>query len=181
MQKKTNLIISIIGLLVAFGLGFGIGKSTSPGLKMTESQFLSDLEGKLESKTEKGLLFLDPSYGEKIVRTSLSGEVIKREENTFTVKVANRYQGGKLFDYLNEPDYYQKTVKLEKDTEIVKLIFKETQETSLSLEDIPFPFEEKEASFLELKEGTKVFVEAKSEFDLAKTEEIPARRIEIRE
>lgn len=182
MQKRTNLVILAISLLVAFSLGFGIGKSTSPEPKVIESQLASDLEGKLESKAEKGLIiFLDIAYDEKRVRTSLSGEVAKTEGNILTVKVANYYQGGKFFDYLDEPDYYEKRVKVEKDTEIVKLIRKEIPETPLSPEEMGFPFEEEKASPSELKEGIRVFVGAEAEFDLAETEEISAKKIEIRE
>jgi len=185
MQNRTNLIILIIGLLIAFGLGFGIGKSTPlelPESKMSEDQLILDLEGKLESKMEKSLIFLGVAYDdEKTIRASLNGEVIKIEGSTLIVKVANSYQGGKFFEYLDEPDYYQKRVKAEGDTEIVKLISIPPEELLSPSEETFSPFEEEGASFSELKEGMKVSVEAKSEFDLADTDEIFAKRIEIHE
>lgn len=182
MQKRTNLIILVICLLIAFGLGFGIGKSISLESKISENQLISDLEGKLESKIKKGLIsFLEISYGEKRARTSLSGEVIKIEGNILTVKVPNHYRGGKFFDYLSEPDYYQKRIKTGQDTEIVKLTIKEISEIPSFPEETFMPFEEKEASLSDLKEGMKVFIEAESEFDLAGAKEILAKRIEIRE
>lgn len=98
-----------------------------------------------------------------------------------TVKPKIDKRVGNFLDYLNEPDYYKKRVKVEKGTEIVKLIPKEMPGTPPSPEEMLFPFKEEKASLSELKEGMRVFVEAKSGFDLAKTEEIPAKKIEIRE
>lgn len=181
MQKINNIIVLLIVFLVALGLGFIVGKSTSSEPKLSEAQLISDLEGKLESKIEKGLINFSVFYGEKMPLTLLSGEATEVKANTFVLTFANHYQGGKFFEYLNEPDYYQKRIKAGEDTEIVKLIPKDLSEVVFSPEEMTLPFDKEKASFSEIKEGTKVLIEAESGFNLVSTDEIVAKRIQIQE
>ena len=94
----TKNKILIIGLLIVFGLGIGIGKDITPSVspEEIENQVRADLEQKLNSKTEKGLVFFGFSLSgeEKTAKISLRGKIIKIQGNSLSMEVSNRYEGG---------------------------------------------------------------------------------------
>ena len=190
-MSKTNKILIILGLLVVFGLGWAIGKSTqpvSPQLSQAdiEKKLIQDLSQKLAEKQKKGLLPFKALPGAtKEKMTSLTGEIISKDvqKGLLKVKIDNPYREGDLFAYLQEPDYYQKQIIVGNDTEIVKLKPKEMKELPKPGEINPeelSPFEEIKLSLKDLKEGESVNVESQAEFKLEENKPIEAKKITVR-
>lgn len=192
MKRKIIFFLSIlISIGIGFSIGFFVAKSLSPNIETLKKSIVNELRQKLNSKIEKNLLV--PMFGfrfpsQKITTKAFSGEITKIEGDIVEVKVRNVYSGGDLFEFLDEPEFYIKKVKIEKDTKIVERELKETKEvkketTAMKEKSFqrPFPvfesFVEKEISKEELKEGTLIAIEAKSEFKLEEDKTIEAEKI----
>jgi len=182
MNKKIKIIL-LIGI-VGFLCGFLVAKSLTPDLAQVKKSIVDDLRQKLNSRIEKGLI---PFFGfpEEVALTSLSGELVKIEENILEVKVRNDFLGGDLFDYLNQPDFYLKKVKVDEATKIVERKGKEMEQLRKEMEELKggalplTPYTETEISREDLKEGVSVSVEAKTEFRLEEDKVIEAETVAV--
>ena len=183
MSKKIISLV-LIGIAIAFLTGFSLAKSLAPDLALVKESIVDDLRQKLDSKIEKGLIPMFVAFTEEIALTSSSGELVKIEENILEVKVENSYRGQDLLDYLNQPDFYLKKVKIDKETKIVQRELKESEQLMKETKEArpespPEPFVETEISVKDLKEGMSVSVEAKSEFKLEEEKVIEAAKIVV--
>lgn len=198
-----NAILFVTGAIVVFFVGYFVGKNLVPVVDVekvaqeAKREMLNDFRQKLNSKIEEGLLptfarYREIARGGEISLTSFTGEVlaIDIQNNALKVKVANRYEEGDFFNYLNEPNYYIKTVKIGEATKIVKQenkdrgeYLKEMEEYKKSGEEgsAPEPYIETELSRENLKEGQKVTVDAELEFKLEENKAIQAKKIIVGE
>lgn len=200
MQK--NIIVLVAVALIALVVGYGIAAVSAPkvdveALKKEISQkTINSLQQKLNSKIQKGLIPF-PGLMEEFSakRTFISGELtaVDAKNNVIKVKVANPYRGGSLFDYLDEPDYYVKTVKIDKETAVVKREMKtpeqlekerkgtpkEAMEEGMPYPYIVPPYQETEIAIKDLKQGLTVSVESETEFELKSPKTITAKKIMV--
>ena len=126
-----------------------------------KEKVLEEIEEKFKRKIEKGLLMF-PFFKEKAPEKipSFSGKIIEieRENKILKVEMPNIYRGGKIADFLYQPDSYLKLVIITAETEIEK--------------------KGEKVKFEELKEGESVFVSSKKPFELEK-EKIEAKVIRV--
>ena len=208
-MKKTNrnaILILLSGFFI-FLLGIGVGKSvplSESSYKNVKEQVIKDLEQKLNSKAEKRLIppnLSNASQETEQMESSLTGEIVEidSQNNIIKVEVENKYEGGNLFSYLEEPDYYIKTIMIDRQTKVVEKERKDNEnfkremqeyreymekrrEGELSESDRPVSpksFIEIEVAIRDLESGAKVFVESEIEFNLSGDKEISAKKIEI--
>lgn len=208
MKKiNKNAILILLGGFFIFLLGVGIGKSiplSEVSYKNIKEQVVKDLEQKLNSKAEKRLIpfnLSDASQKKEQTENSLTGEIVKvdSQNNIIKIKVENKYRSGNLFSYLEEPDYYVKTVIINKQTRIFKKERKSSEDFRREMQEYreymekrregelpegdrlisPKSFIEIEVAIQDLKNGAKVFVESEIEFKLSEDKEVSAKKIEI--
>lgn len=211
MQKSFRIIIllSVAGLIV-FSSGFLIGKNISSknyqtSLKTAKSQLINDFEQKLTLRMKKGLIFwgssktfatgLEEGESDATANYSVTGEIknIDLKNDAISVKVENKYENGGLFAYLDEPDFYVKTVKADNLTKIIKRERK-NNESRLDEEQwekvkidgeimlIPIPsssFTETEISIQDLRIGSKATIETELAFSPKDNEETKAKKIVV--
>ncbi len=207
MQKFFKIVILLFFVgVITFSSGFLIGKNISFKNYQTslKNQLIAEFEQKLAFRMKKGLVFFGSS------KTFLSGfeedsaekkyffegniDNIEFENNTISIKVENKYETGGLLAYLNEPDFYIKTVRVDNLTKIIKREIKNNEELGLEKEQwkevkidgknmlVPIPsssFVETEISIKDLKSGSKAMIETESAFNLRSNGEIKAKRIVV--
>lgn len=199
---NKNLILIAVGLVAALLIGISIGviiSVDSTEVSDTKAKIISDLRQKMISKSEKRLLpfiFTTDFQQSSRLKNFLEGELVKidTQGNKIEVRVDNRYEGGEFFGYLEEPDFYIKTVSIGDETKIIRKERKNEQdfrrETEAYLKGIkekksgemitpPAPFIEKAVSIEDLKIGSKVSVQSETGFNLKENKEITAEKIEI--
>lgn len=197
---SKNLILIFVGAIIIFLGGYFAGKSSVPTVDINlvkqeaKQNLLDSLRQRLNSKTGKGLLPMFARYREtdrereETGFASLTGKMsaVDAENNILEVKVANWYKGGDFFDYLNEPDYYIKTVKIGNNTKIVKQkgkdrgkYIKEMEEYKKSGEkgSAPEPYIETPLLLEDLEKGQEVIIETELEFKLEENKVLQAKKI----
>ncbi len=211
MQKSSKIIflVLIAGLLIfLFGLAVGgsiSSKNYQTSLKTAKSQLINDFEQKLAFRMKKGLVFwgsskifttgLEEGESDATANYSVTGEIknIDLKNNAISVKVENKYESGSLFTYLDEPDFYVKTVKADNLTKIIKRERKNNEsrleeeqwekvkiDGEIMLVPIPSsPFTETEISIQDLRIGSKATIETESAFNLKDDKEIKAKKMVV--
>ena len=194
MNKKIIYIFIVIVIVaLSGGVGFLAGKSCCVSPDMVKQNVIMELEQKLNSKlnlkTEDSLI---PFFTkEKRIDTFLMGAITTADlqANTLKIQVKNNYRGGDFFSYLNEPNFYIKTVKISDKTIVVRQEMKSVEEfekeRKASSEDdtgIPLlPYKETKVSIQDLKKGTQITVEAETEINLQDNKTIEAKKIIVEE
>jgi len=180
MKRKIKIKRNIRALLlfiVIFSAGFCFGRVSTPSVNSffpsadsVKQQILAEIDQKF---TEKAGNLLLPIGNVSQQRTTLGGTVVGIDygKKIMEVKVPNRYTGGSITEYLYEPNYYIKRIKVLDSTILVKSIFNiskgfpEITEISISFEDI--------------KKGQTVYVESTEPFTLSEDKQIIAKSIRI--
>ena len=198
--KIKNVISLLIGAIIIFLAGCFFGKSLVPVVDVgkvkleVKQEMLNGFRQKLNSKIEEDLLPMFVRLRERgeMPLTSLTGKisVVNVQNNTLKVKVSNLYEAGDFFDYLNEPNYYIKTVRVDEETKIVEQESRDRGEYIKEMEEYarkgrvgpaPEPYIETELSIEDLEEGWEVTIDTESEFKLEEEKVIQAKKIIIRE
>ena len=194
MNKKILHILIIIILAVIFtGIGVIIGNNSCASIEDTSSlsldekqkQIMTDLKQKFDSKVEENLIpFVLLGESEEIF---LSGKIDSLQHDTISVKVKNIYKSGDFFNYLNEPDLYIKTIKINDETEIIKQEMKDPEDFDDEIEEYnkdqtklpPLPFKEIPIIMEDLQKDMEISVETEVAVDLKGSEVISAKKIII--
>jgi len=189
MDAKNTSALVVVGI-VAFIIGGVVGygtKSTNPqtvNKAITSNKAVEDIKTAFNEKVKNGLipLFSMPEGIEQRAIKTLNGKIIKKEADGVKVELPNIYRGGDFFEYLKEPNTYQIKVKIGSDTKIVimerQMPSEEIMKDSKKMAEFKF-FQEKQGAIDDLTEGTEIFVEAKTEFNLKQTKEIEAQKITL--
>ena len=191
MGPGKKIIWLLAGGVIIFFSGFFLGRfslSLADGEKIREAT-LNELREKLALKTKDDLIS-GRFWGEprESLLDSLEGEIVSidRGRSIVKIKVANPYRGGDFFDYLNEPNYYLKEVKIEETTEILErkrkdreVYRQEREKAEREGKEPPSRYIETPLIFKDLKEGEEVEVETGLTFQLREDKVIPAKRIVI--
>jgi len=164
-DKLIKSLIFCLVILLAFSAGVYIGRLfTYQALKpqiITRAKILNEVDQKFAQKIKKGLL-LFPFFKEELPEgiSSFSGKIVEidKENKTIKVEMPNLYRGGKITNFLYQPDYYLKIISVDKDTKIEK--------------------KGRDIGFENLKKGQSVFVGAKKRFRLNE-EKIEAKVVRI--
>jgi len=167
------ILVLVVVLVAAAVIGLDAIKWSPSKLVCPSSQsFLDDFQKKFQEKADSGAL---PPMAMGLMPTanSLRGKIVKVDSNSLTLKIVNSYQGGNFADYvLNQPNFYEIKVVVDKDTQIVQTFPPIPEEVMAG----KMPREEKIA-LTDLKEGTYVTVELAGMIDIAKTKEVKAVKI----
>ena len=194
MNKKILHIFAIIILAILFtGTGMFIGNSSGSSidetlcvsLDETQKQIMADLKQKFDLKVEGNLIpFVLLDGGEEMF---LSGKIDSLQQDTINIKVKNIFKSDDFFSYLNEPDFYIKTIKISAETEIIKQEMKDQEDFDDEIEEYnkdqtglpPLPYEEIPITIKDLQKGVEISVETDVAINLKENEVINAQKIII--
>ena len=186
MNKTILHIFVIVIIAIIFGgIGLLVGKDSCVPVDETQKQIMTDLKQKFDSKTKEDLIpFVLLGSSEEMY---LSGKIDSLQHDTINVKVKNIFKSDDFFGYLDEPNFYIKTIKISEETEIIKQVMKDLEEFMDEIEEYnkdqtglpPLPFKEIPISLKELQKDTKVSVETDTIINLKENEVIDARKIII--
>ena len=193
-DKLKFLIVGAFALILGIGIGVAISRNpSSPSFEVSERQIVQALNDKLDSKVKNELISFNLSRTIKMEEGApvsyLTGKILKvnAQNNTIEVKAGNIYKGGDLFSYLNEPDFYVKTVKIDSQTKIVRAGNGTEKEMPAAREGIESGGNELiskksapaeiEMTISDLKVGSKVSVETDPALNIKDNSEIKAKKI----
>jgi len=184
MNKKILHILAIIILAVIFtGVGLLIGKDSCVSVDEIQKQAMTDLKQKFDSKVGENLIpFVLLGGGDEMF---LSGEIDSLQHDTVSVKVKNIFKSDDFFSYLNEPNFYIKTIKVSGETEIIRQEMKDSEEFMDEIEEYnkdqtglsPLPFKEISVFLKDLQKDVEVSVETGTAINLKGNEVIDAKKI----
>ena len=189
MQQKSLLIL-IISLIIALGLGVFIGSSMTKKLpqgtdKKTENTYQSGWDAAMNTMKESGAI---PTLPDDVEIKSLSGTIQSISGNSITVKVADP-------TLLTNPNLQTRTITLDNNTKIQKYvqknpdtIAKETAEFDEKMksynpesnQELPTPpmyQDTQDTTTADLKEGVQIMVSSSE--DIRNKESFTATEIQI--
>ena len=186
MNKKIIYIFIVIIIAIIFGgIGLLVGKDSCVPVDETQKQIMTDLKQKFDSKTKEDLIpFVLLGSSEEMY---LSGKIDSLQHDTINVKVKNIFKSDDFFGYLNEPNFYIKTIKISEETEIIKQEMKDSEEFMDEIEEYnkdqtglpPLPFKEISMSVKDLQKDMEVSIETDTVINLKENEIINAKKIII--
>jgi len=206
-NTKNNQIIilggSAVAIILIFLLGIAIGaKSRGTYQSPSNNQIIADLQQKLDSKAQKGLIPIMIGRGSAAnsqLKNNLTGQIETAAGNILAIRFDNRYDSGNIFAYLDEPDYFVKKFRINKDTKIIakqrkdpEIVRKEMEDYLAKMKaakeknntnsDLILPlssYTEKEITINDLKVGTSATVETVSGFNIKDNSEAIVAKITV--
>ena len=184
-KKNLHVLIIIILAIIFIGLGIIFGKNSHVFENESPEQTVVNLKQKFNLKVKENLIpFVVMAEGEK---TILNGQIDSLQKEAIDVKIKNVYKGGDFFDYLNEPNFYIKTIKISEETEIIRQEMKDSEEFQDEIEEYnkdqtgpsPFPFKEILMSLEELQKDMEVSIGTVLPINLGENETINAQKIVV--
>ncbi len=177
MLGKHTLTM-IISVLLAFGIGMGIGihlgESLVPSPEVVKKGVLEEIDQKFLEKARNGFLPLFTVEIHPKNVSSFSGEIIEIDPRTnlLKVRVPNVYRGGSITEFLYQPNYFVKEVLVDDSTKIVRVEVRINQSFESPFEEIPI-------SFSDLKTGQKVTFETRTPIALEEDKPVVAEVIRV--